>query len=202
MAEKTVAPGSKNGEPERFSEECTIEVGDERNRSFMWGPTKDILRGRWTRTNLHGDEMVDQTVRMPDVPGMHIVIDGRKRRLAIIDPLGKQENRNILDEIKVNLKNFSDREQTAHPDKVVENATDNQIKTWLYWAYRLLQGAPVDKSRRPWSGGPQARIVSGQMPDFDRLIGFAGKIRSNLYDETTTRRYMEERLQQIASQEV
>ncbi len=80
MAEKN--PRGDSGNPtgqngataDPYNDELIIEVGDERNRNIMWAPTKVVLRGRWARANLLPTEMVESIVRLPDIPGIHILI--------------------------------------------------------------------------------------------------------------------------------
>src|SRR5947209_5555571 len=83
---------------EEFGGVVVVELGDDRNRTVMWEPEQRACRGRWSRSNLLPDEMIEQVMRMPDIPGIRVRVDGRRRRLELFDPLGAPENAALLAE--------------------------------------------------------------------------------------------------------
>lgn len=180
----TTAPREPAASP--FAGHVIIEVGDERNRSFQWAPTKDYLRGAWLRTNLTPDEGGSKRIAgMPDIPGMRIEVNGPQRVLRLFDPLALPEHATILEEVQRLCKHWWNDNVAPFPEKVYREAGKTQIKTWLYWMHRLVSGTPYDEenpNRRPRRGGPQARLIQGTMPSLMDLLRLPGRIRIGNFD--------------------
>ncbi|HJT78076.1 MAG TPA: hypothetical protein VJ739_12805, partial [Gemmataceae bacterium] len=165
-----------------FAGVVAIELGDERNRNINWAPEQLILRGRWTRANLLPDEHVEQVQQFPDVPGMMVKVDGRRRRLEVFDPLADPKNKDLADEVAALFKKFFGQQVRPEPPLVRENATDSQVKLWLWHMHVLCVGSPRDQKAR--TGGPQARVAEGQLPRPAEIEALPGRIRVGLYDSS------------------
>jgi hypothetical protein len=167
----------------RFTGNVTIELGDNRNREMVFGPTKEIYRGRFLQANLFHDEVsTDGFANTPDVPGIWLSVDGMKRTLSVIDPLTLPQFANhwrmIKDFFKLVMHLPPEHEVSLQEAKVIENARDTQIKSWLWWMRRLVDGTPakMDKyNRRILEGGPQANVISGTLPTRNEIIALPGK---------------------------
>jgi len=174
----------RKADSDGFTGDVVIEVGDERNRNIIWSPTKRELRGRWSRVNLTGDELVESLGMLPDIPGMHIIADGRRKRLVILDPLADPKNAELREKVSKIIKESWRREEGPEKTVIIENASDTQIKTWLFWMRRLVEGAPVVQERRGTSGGPQAKIVSGKLPSYEEIAALPGKTRIEFHNSS------------------
>jgi hypothetical protein len=201
MAEQQGNKGGQNGgnqnnpgaagrsvipEGPRFEGVAGIEIGDERNRNFMWAPTQEILRGRWERSNLLGDELVAETNQMPDIPGLWVMVDGRKRELRLLDPLNDPKNRDLSRALSMKVKAFLNLDMGPQQDRIWENASDSLVKEWLYWMRRLVNGAPVELeigTGMRKSGGPQAKVLPGtQLPSLNEIYALSGGLSVGRFD--------------------
>jgi hypothetical protein len=172
----------------RFDGDVTIEIGDERNRPFMWPMTKALLRGTWRRVNLQPDEMTDLTnalgMLQGDIPGARIELSGRRRRCRIYDPLDLPENASLWAEVKRLFLFHTGTEFAPVPEKLEENLNDTKIKTRLYWMRRLVNGTPINRLVRPPRGGPQAILVgSGALPTLPEIAKLPGRTQIGFYND-------------------
>jgi hypothetical protein len=177
-----------------WQDKVVIEVADDRNRNPIFPPNRATLRGRWNRANLRGSERVEQLEAFPDLPGSHIALDGRRRQADIYDPLSEDcgdlptclragERAETLLQAQQVYKRVFNRDCGPHPKTTVKDMTDTDIKTWLYWMRRLVDGTPVlTDEHHQKSGGPCARVVSGHMPDLDDILKMPGKIRQEFFN--------------------
>lgn len=204
MAEVTKPPPSGSGataketaqDGEPFSGEVVIEMGDERNRRFLWAPLGVELRGRWSRVNCTGDEMTEQLAMIPDIPGMQIVVNcnGRSRRMEVRDPLNDEKNQDLFEQLRKAVKDAFRTDQVPVKTTVVENADNSAVKTWLYYMRRFVNGCPIDETQRRRSGGPQAFVVRGTLPSLEEIAKLPGKTRIEFGNQSPLAvRYLEDR---------
>ena len=171
-AGRALAAGMAGPPAPRISPEIEIEFGDSRNRVFAWGPTMEILRGKWTRTNLNSDELVEELAAMPDIPGMRIRINYDRRRAVVYDPLALPENKPLADKISALIKErFRRNEGPAQP--VERNDMDkDDLKTWLFWMVRRVKGKA-------------AVLTAGELPSYEEIEKLPGKTRIAFYDSSS-----------------
>jgi hypothetical protein len=193
MANETKAIAQQSARGEGFSGEATIEIVEERNRMVMWPPEQKMLRSRWSRSNLTGDEMVEAIGTLMEIPGVRIQADGRVRRLRIWDPLTEENNAGLLKEISRIMKEQFRSEVGPGRQTLIDEATDVQIRTWLYWMRRLVDGRPLDEAeiegkRRPTmivnGKVPQAVVVSGTLPTIEEIRRSGGDVRVGFFDSS------------------
>jgi hypothetical protein len=169
-----------------FTADVGIEVGNGRNQRFYVSVfTQDILRGFWKRGNLHQDEMVPPVSEFEYIPGVRILVSGRRRILRVIDPLGLPEFKGLLDEMQEKLRGVCGGIPVPVEPVEVKDATDTRIKSWLYWMRRLLDGSPVQRNPRTkkyLSGGTEAVVLddSAPFPTMDEIAALPGKTRRDL----------------------
>lgn len=170
---------------ESFRGRVVIEVGDDRNRNFLWNPTQDLLRGAWRRENLRSGELNRLTEQIPSIPGIRIEIDGRRRICRIYDPLNNEGLKPLLERIQRGVKSAMNSEQGPERDKVYQDCDDTTLKTWLYWARRLVNGTPRqrnDEEDMDGYGGPQAKVIEGLLPTLREIERLAGKTTVSQFD--------------------
>lgn len=163
------------GDPYRDLGEITIEVATKHCGSLQFcavTPARN-LRGRWDRSKLYGESINGPLSQMPDIPGMYISIDPKRRRARIYDPLTLEENKDLLYTME-KIWNQTNQE-AAGPGKetIRENMDDTQIKTYLHWMRRAVD----DRCAREIPG-------SARLPSLKEIARLPGKtrveIRSNL----------------------
>lgn len=191
----TIPPVEEARSPSAFRGRVVIELGDDRNRNILWGPTQEVLRGRWDKEKLRAGELNQKTELIPTIPGMRIEIDGRRRILRIYDPLASERLASLLAKVKRGIKEAVNQTGSPSPEKVYDNASETEIKTWLYWARRLLEGTPLieDEATATVRGGPQARLIEGSVPSMSAIERLPGKIQMELHNSSSKkRRYRED----------
>jgi len=154
-----------------LSPEIEIELADERNRSFSWGLTMEILRGGWSRRNLHSDELVEDLAAMPDIPGLRIRLNTERKLAVIYDPLGLPDNKALADKISnIIFARFRVRQGPAAPNERRDLDADD-IKSWLYCMAR----------RRDAN---ECRVTVGDLPATSRIERMPGRIRVEAYNSS------------------
>lgn len=173
---------NQKADPYRGMGEITIEIGDDRNRRFLWAPTKQELRGRWSRVNLKPDEATDELSRLPDIPGVHVTVDTRAMVLKITDPLNEPRNAELSRQLSALLKELFRSNNGPEKDKVYNKATPTQVKTWLYWMRRMVDGAPEEFVKGRRVAGPYAKVVVGKLPELEDIAALPGKTAVENYN--------------------
>lgn len=155
-----------------ISPEIEIELGDDRNRVFSWGPTMEILRGAWSRQNLKSDELVEDLAKMPNIPGMCIRVAYERKLAVIYDPLSLEKNKELCATIAAMIyERFRKKEG---PSKTVERkAMDaDDLKTWLYGMRRRVDNG-------------QAKVTVGTLPTMDEIERLPGRVRIEMYNSSS-----------------
>jgi hypothetical protein len=159
-----------------------IEIGDDKNRQVMFNPTQEILRGTWKQSNIPGTRMHESMASMPPViPGIWLVVDTEAKIVSRIDPL--LHNKELWDRIFSNLKENQVFLGLSRPwpNRTWENASDNQMKEWLYWFRRLVtpSGVPGEADYT----GPKATIIGSEssLPSMDEIAKLPGKVRTETF---------------------
>lgn len=185
-------------------DKVTIELGDSRNRQFLFKVTGDVLRGRWSKANLRCDgEINEDTGKLPDViPGLCIELDARRMTAKIFDPLALPKNAELLAVVQKKLKIALNHVEGPERERNFQLRNETQVKTWLWAMRQLVDGAPIDydQDNQPVGGGPQARVVSGTLPTAEEIERLPGKTQIGQQDSASTRKpkYREEELAALA----
>lgn len=180
------------GGPAPFEGDVTIEISCPRNRSLVFQPTKTILRGRWRRSELFGNELGSEGMdRLPDpIPGLRITLDGRRKTARIFDPLeGEPE---LLKRVSDAIYAMESIRHKVTFEKAVERKDMNEtdIKTWLHWMRRAL-----DQNF--------AFVVSGSLPTEEQIKALPGKTRCCAFsNDRKGRKFKEETEEEISKRMV
>lgn len=160
--------------------EFEIELGCKRNRKKTWPPTQQQLRGAWIRANLTSDERSESLEGIPDIPGIRIRISAMSRKALIYDPLGLPENAEELKKVQAAFEKVVGGKHSFMESIKRENMSETEIKTWVYWAMRLVasEDAKVTRGSIP---SPQ-EIES--MPGMTEISQFDSASRKNRFRET------------------
>lgn len=148
---------------------CVIEIADSRNGSVLWPITQSMLRGKWAQANIPAASMPEKLQGFPDMPGIHIAIDSRRRAGTVFDLLSRKSHESLLKEI--NDKHERIWGCKCQPDKDINlrNMTDDQIKNWFYWIRRMLDSK-------------QCVCVEGTVPSMTQIEAMPGKYSTNQFD--------------------
>lgn len=182
----------------------TVEFGDSKGRNFMFKPTSEVYRGRFSKSYLPHGCVSDELAYLPDVPGLVCTLDLRRGVAKIVDPLGMPKNATAWDRLRRHLKEQLRLQNPGpEPTRTFELRTPTQAKTWLYWLAVMLKGPPLvyDQDGQPVDGGPQLRLISGHLPTTDEILKLPGKVTICQQDSASNRRrrYLENELARLAS---
>lgn len=187
--EKQPPPPPKVTVPQAISRlgEIVIELGDDRNRRFLYAPTGQELRGWWKKANLIGMTMDQRMTQMPDLPGMYVCLDCKRARLRILDPLNAPENKGLLAQAQAVHKEVFRTNAGPETDKTEEGLNETRLKTNLYWMRRLVDSG-------------SARIISGELPTLEQIETLPGMTRAEAWNSSArARKYREEPDEDVAS---
>ena len=118
-----------------------IEIADECNRSVVFHPLQQKLRGRWDAQNVSYKRAHQALAQLPNViPGIQVIIDTNRKTRGYIDPLANSEHEETVEKIRVAREQVSGISPGHNPWPPVkfENSTHNELKTWMYWMRRLV----------------------------------------------------------------
>src|SRR5947209_998523 len=89
----TTHAGAAGATPGDFA----VEVGDSRNRNFIWPLDQRALRGAWKKNHLPGVVMDERFAHMPDLPGQQIHVSCQRRVVRVVDPLNDPRYARVLE---------------------------------------------------------------------------------------------------------
>lgn len=156
----------------KLSPEIEIELGDDRNRVFAWGPTMAILRGAWSRKNLRSDELVEELATMPDIPGMRIIVNVERKLAVIYDPLALDAHKELCQEIQRHIKARFRRDEGPEKEDKRQGMDADDLKTWLYGMRRRVDAK-------------QARVTKGELPPLEVIDKLPGRTRIEMYNSSS-----------------
>ena len=158
----------------------TIEIADECNRSVMFHPIKQKLRGRWDRQRVAYKRPHQALTRLPEViPGIQISVDIHKKARGYRDPLSDPQHVPTLEAIKLAKEEVSGITPGVGPWPAVvyEGSSDSDLKTWLYWMRRLVNSK-------------SAVIISpaDSLPSLEEIDAMRGDVFIGQFNEIITRK--------------
>ena len=187
MAEnKTTAATQEKAKPfpnVRFA----IEISNHRNQQVIWYPDGKVMRGRWENSNIPAGNSVDPALRsMPEIPGIVIMLDTSKRALRRYDPLRLPKHKELMEKIRTvysQMFDAIDLGAKVAPDNdifiKVDDATDDELRTWIYWARRVLDA-------------DNCRVIDGEVPAMADILNnskFPGGVAKNNYEQSITEKF-------------
>jgi hypothetical protein len=142
----------------------------------LFPPTKTLVRSRWRKDYLTGDERASEALRScpDDIPGMAILLDGGKRRGVIHDPLSKSAY--LLQRLAISMGIVEPLggvgkkiEVTGQEEQTFESLDPSTIKLWLHH----MRNA-VDLG---W-----ATVSSGALPTLEQIAMLPGRTRCEIFN--------------------
>lgn len=168
------------------------EVASKRNNSLWHGPTTEKLRGRWSAANVARQDMhqaLREMSEIPVIPGIRIVIDFEKRECRLEDPLRTTEaGQKIWEQVRTVLHHWKGmlgpHGMEPMETRVYPNATDDELKNWLYWLRRDVDAGSVEFLSN--------ESTVKELPPLDRIRAMPGRRVKAPFDSrplTDERRY-------------
>lgn len=170
----------------------TIEIAGPRNEQYMWPVTLESLRGRWKASSVaHHDksDALKAVCALESIPGLYVWIDTRKKSCGIYDPLGFDENGEVVSDAgrrkfkrwEVIQKEHSTRLSAMQPWPAMvfeprqgepENEQNSRLKEWIYHMRRA-----VDQGYAEYVDG------SPQLPPIDEIVKLPGRIKNEPFNQ-------------------
>lgn len=152
-----------------------VQMGDDKNRNFVWPMDHRLLRGRWSHANIVGVTMDERFVKMPDVPGILVDVDVDKRILRLMDPLAHPENKHLLEKAQaIAQQSFNTKcSFDFQPNGILvrRDLTNNQLKSVCWYVRRFLDARCCE-------------VVRGRVPSADQCLAMPGSIAVEVYDSS------------------
>lgn len=151
----------------------TVELGDSKNRNINIPILHDVFRGRFAMGNLRGREIGYPMQGLPDIPGVHLTIDARNRRVIVEDPLN--DRKDIADQVAEVLRKrgkITAEGRIKGIQKRTITLDEHQMKTLVRFVVKTLLE----------SDEPKATLVSGRVPERSEIDSLPGRY---LYDPGT-----------------
>lgn len=147
----------------------TIELGDRKNRSFMFPITQELYRGWWKRENLGSDELVEETEALPNIPGIHITVNPRAKTVKVHDPLN--EDVELARAISAAVQKGFNKAEGPMKDVTYTDLTDTEVKSWMHYVVLYVRAK-------------KAVVVAGELPTPDQVKAMPGKTRCEPYNSS------------------
>ena len=152
--------------PNHFrSAELVAEFNGNLNQTFLFKPLMETLRGRWMVSRVRlGD--TGALSGMPDIPGQMIAIDVKNKSYRVVDPLGFEENEQVLHKANsiTEAKNIGRGKMRPRDEINKSNLSDSAVKSLLWQLLELFDGNKVT-------------IVQGTVPTRKQVLEMPGKLQ-------------------------
>lgn len=169
------------------------EIANDKNRGLQFPPLRIKLRGRWdpmvvAKAGHTGSDELQKVHACGVIPGMHIEINVDGRYISIWDPLTETANgKAVWERISKEFENNTNFEKCRlSPRRHMFNASDDEIKTYLYWLARAVAGgsAVLVKGRLPTRSSRNADGQLVDVVDFEPIEGMPGKRTADPWTST------------------
>jgi hypothetical protein len=172
-------------------DEIVIELANTRKRTIKklgvpeeYGPVntqffcklfKAVLRGKWSSVGLTGQTSALNLTSMPEIPGIHIAVDLKRKRIRALDPLAWAEHEETLARANAIRSFITGYEGRPWDDMVISNATDTEIKTALW-------------EMANWVKAKKANVIAGHLPPPEKVLELDGGLIVRTEDMRTGER--------------
>lgn len=169
------------------SNELVVEINTRLNQSVLFLPLMETLRGRWmiSRVKLADTGALSG---MPDLPGQHICIDVKNKSVRVVDPLGFEENAQMLNKANnlASAKSVGQVKQRPRDELVRNNMPDWELKSLLWQVLNLYDGDKVS-------------VIQGNLPTRKQVLDMPGslKTRYSTTNQKTSKFCVGEELQEL-----
>jgi hypothetical protein len=122
------------------------------------------LRSRWSINKVAGKTIGRDMYRMPNVPGMHVVVNIKDSTVTFHDPLS--DNQELMANVSRVINSIT---AIKGPDRcpvptTTQQLSKDQLKTLLFEMHRRVNQDPVS-----------AKIVRGTLPDPEQIEAMPGR---------------------------
>lgn len=121
-----------------------IEIAGPNNDRVLFPPLGAVIRGRWDQAKTahldKGEAMRALALVAHTIPGRMIAVDTDKMLGKVVDPLGHESNKGLLEKLNAVFKAHSlvfGGGVKPYEDQTVSLTVDT-VKDWLYWMRRLV----------------------------------------------------------------
>jgi hypothetical protein len=154
-----------------------IEMGDYRNRNFVWPLDARTLRGRFSRNNIASVVIDERFSSVPDISGILLELNGAKNTFYMMDPLAHPSNREAYEQIKHLVDTYfaGNFVHEFHPTGVMafRDLTKDEFKSICYYARRFADAR-------------QCFLINGSIPDMNSILALPGQVMFENYDSGHT----------------
>lgn len=150
-----------------------VEKFGPRNSYFHLRTFAERFRGRFQVGELTEPASAVGYTAIPTIPGIHIVVNEKRRTIKAVDPLNFPENANILRQANKIREPYEGRGR-PWDERVINNATPTEIKTCLF-------------ELREFVDDGQAEIVSGTLPESEAILAMEGNLNRRIYAQVSGR---------------
>jgi len=150
------------------TEVITVEIAPKFNRQLMCEFLGERLRGRWSMAAIPGQSSETMS-GMPDLAGIRLTLDCRKRTLVKFDPMGDEDHKDALDRAKRILSGWGSSSHDPHPTVTRDKLSDNDLKSILH---EFCQ----------WRDHAKVIVIAGDIPDTASIDSLPGRRRINPWD--------------------
>ena len=147
----------------------TVEFGDDylRNHTINTPPFQGQVRGEFSLARLskrpEGSRDVGSTAsRIPDLPGMRLSIDIRRKQGVLFDPCEEGAGKAALERYNLLAKGTPALEPYRFVEKVEHDLTDHQLKTIIIELRQKLKTG-------------NCRVVQGEFPTDQQIESLKGR---------------------------
>ena len=143
--------------------EIVVEFVGPRNQHFTFKPLGMRLRGRWVTSNVRREATRTNFTLHPDIPGVFVCLNIKKKVVRVLDPLTWDEYENTLkDANRVRGSFFS--EGRGWEPVVKDRLTESEIKSILWDLVQRQEGGDLV-------------VHHGEIPDRQSVLDRKGQLR-------------------------
>lgn len=129
------------------------------------------LRGRWSLSNERGKTSSRGIMSMPDIPGQYWTIDLVGKTSTVSDPLGFDENRDVLEAARSAHRDTFSTDVRPINEIYNDNLSESDLKTALW-------------EMAGWIDSGHAQVVNGECPTREEIALMGGDRRINQFDNS------------------
>lgn len=164
-------------------DEIVIEVDHPKSADVDFFPANCSVRSKIYPSRLGSSPPPEYTqFHATGIPGQRIHLDPKARIGRIVDGLGDKENESIIDRLKAARTQLKARgrhvDDMSKPvrEKRYENLSDEDIRTWMFWMRKLVDGKPNrrgENTNEPQLEGKVeswANQLQGKLPTLEDIV--------------------------------
>lgn len=143
--------------------EIVVEIGGEVNNYYLFKPLDTKLRGMWSARNHANPVSKPGFTAVPDLPGIMVALDQRRRTLRTVDPLSFPKNKKVLDRANEIRAKHIGKQDPCEPT-LKKNLSDGDVKSTLWEMSEMIRAGT-------------ATLVNGTLPSPEKIMAMDGRVR-------------------------